>query len=177
MNPAEVAGFPGKVRGDFLGLQSQLSKYVVKNELSIVYAKAFAAKALQLANKMNPADRASVSELIEATVQNSQLLTFYGEQMVTQCTTTNYANRSRGGGVDVKAIFFSFNFSGEETQMAHSKSECSSYSRSTSVGEASALSSRIGSIDYLVAQQWKQWGLLQLETPAPFYPTWGLPYN
>lgn len=178
-NPEEVEGFGQKTASDYASMQKGLLNYVKQNETTIVYAKLFAAKTLQLALKLSYDDLQSVRSTISATVQKAQLLTFYGRQDVVSCVTTNYADRDAKASFSIKSILFNLNMNSDAKQLAYRQEICDGSTHQAAVSEAAILSGRIGQADSLIEYYDQQLGLKEVqESHAPFYPTWGLPaYN
>lgn len=172
LNPEAVAGFPTKVALDFKKLQKNLKEYVKENELGIVYLKAFAAKTVELATKLDSKNRMQLSSLVHTIVQKAQLLTFEGGQSISHCITTNYANRESSEHLSILA---SFKYGASDKLLAHSEKQCTYSSNSTKVSEVEFISANIYTVDLILKHYNEKLGLMELqESAAPYYPTWGL---
>lgn len=175
-NPEEVSGFPRKTANDFRKLQSDLVSYLKANELSIFYAKIFAAKSIQLAAKSSAQELNSVIEFIAITYKNVAQFSFVGEQHINTCTTTNFANTFTAEGLKISGIF-SLNLSQSEEQFAHSESSCATSVKQFAAAESHVISERLFVADLALRAQLKNLSLIQLNATAPEYPTWGSPYT
>jgi hypothetical protein len=176
-NPQEVDGFSAKISSDFRTLQSKLIQFVVSNENSLAYAKAFALKTAQLAVKLSPQDRKNLLPLIKTTIQFSQELKFFGAQSILKCVQTNYADRSSSENYNLGGLLLSFGLSKQEDQTAHTTQNCSSSVATTETSESILISSKLNRLDVLIASYQKQLGLLEVvETKAEPFQTWGSPH-
>lgn len=177
-NPEAVAAFPAKVSSDFQKLQKNLTEYVKENELGLVYIKAFAAKTVELATRLNSNDRTKLTPLVHSIVQKAQLLTFWGAQSISHCITTNYTHRKNSENVSMLLSFrlgLTGHFKKINEQMAHTEKACTHSSAKTKVSEIELISAKIFIVDSILKQYNEKLGLMEIqESKAPYYPTWGL---
>lgn len=174
-NPDDVAEFPTKIASDFRVLKENLVKYVRDNELALVYAKVFAAKAVQLSTLISVEERASLRSSIHTLVQQSQLMNFLGVQSILSCVTTNYTNRSNSSSFNMTGLFFKIGAESNSDYLAHSVKTCDpAISKYAEVNEMVAASANIYKADMLIKHYYKQFGLKEvMDSPDYFYPTWG----
>jgi len=177
MNPEEVNQFDSKEQAKLKQLKNDLTKYVQKNELAIVYTKALAAKALQLMVKMNESDRLQVEKVVDQATQKVRRFSFSSSLQVERCILTSYASYTDSANVSASALLGMIGFSlGEEnTHYGYNEKQCSASERISNMSSDEILSARISSIDFIIDETEKALSLSRLvESHAPFYPTWGL---
>lgn len=178
VNPQEVAAFPAKVASDFQKLQKNLTEYVKENELGLVYIKAFAAKTVELATRLNIKNRTQLASLVHSVVQKAQLLTFWGAQSISHCITTNYAHREKSQKIKMLLsldLLLTGHYNSNDKQLAYTEKQCSQSSAKAKVSEVEFISARIFIVDSALKHYNEKLGLMEIqESKAPYYPTWGL---
>lgn len=135
LNPADVANFPLKIQSDLNTLKLNVQKYILNNLEEIFYLKYFAMiyfRTLTLTDHPNQVTSMSTFSLMK---QKTNSITFGGQQYITACVKTEYANHSksfdRGAEVSLPGILgfilpFHLGFSETETHQyfAYSESQC-----------------------------------------------------
>ncbi len=173
LNAEEVEGFGRKEARDLSSLQRDLRSYLEKNESEIYYAKILAAKAIQLATKLDLATISEIQPLLAKTAQRVSQVSFIGVQGVLVCTTVDFAARKDEAGLKIKSLFFSLNLGEETEHFAHQETECASRDNVAQVSESEIYSVDLMLADQSIEAQSEILGLKLLKKEAPVYPTWG----
>ncbi len=175
-NSEEVRRFGAKKEREFRKLKNDLEDYVREHSSSIFYAKAFAAKALQLATKTSESDFKSLYPLITKVAQEATVLSFKAEQEIVSCLSIYHPARSTNNGLSLDLLIFSLSFTDESQALAYEETSCDgTISRNVEVTDENA-SAMFGYGDYLIDHYARQLSLKALLQEAPTYPSWGLPY-
>jgi hypothetical protein len=172
-NSEEVYAFSTKKQRSFAKLQKQLKAYIAKNETDIFYSKVFAAKALQLAAKMNVENIQEVYSLVTKTAQQVEVISFLGVQNISECIETNHAARVDGLSASLKGFLLSFNVGDKTTYNAYEETSCENSVNAYKVNENDIASFELRVADENLIIEGKNLSLKMLKATAPTYPTWG----
>lgn len=170
-NPEEVAAFSHQQADEFKTLQKKIKAYVKKNETKIIEAKMFAARALQLTNKL-PVDQISqIYAMAAKTAQRVSIVSFEGSQNIIHCTRLKHERSSNSTKVKF-GMFFSW-LSAEESTKHHSYTERSCETSTVNVSVVADSSYDLMLADQSISDEMDKLSLKLLKVEAPYYPTWG----
>lgn len=175
-NPLEVASFSSIKKRDFQQMQKNLQAYAKKFETEIYYSKMFAAKALDLASKVDANNFQNIYDLVMKTAQRVSQISFAGVETYTNCVHSNYVEKSEETSAWVRGLI-GLSYKESSKQMAHSEKFCEDETIEHSQLADVFDSADLMSADRTLSYQIKKLGLKFVTTVEPEeFPTWGSPY-
>ena len=177
LNSFEVANFPAQVAQKFNSLKKSLKEYIQENQSGITWAKAYAAKALQLSIKLAPERQSIYLPTLKRLAQRVQFINFIGIQEINHCIITHTISKNNSQSFGLDSFILSASYKKSEKYKAHEQQECTKQQKTVEINSQELANIKMLQLDVAIDTSLKILGLQEVtNTTDSNFQTWGLPY-
>jgi len=177
LNSSEVAHFPTQIAQKFNSLRKTLKEYIQENQDGITWAKAYAAKALQLSIKLAPEKQSIYLPTLKRLAQRVQFINFIGIQEINHCIITHTISKNNSKSFGLDSFILSASYKKSEKYKAHEQQECTQLQKTVEINSQELANIKMLQLDVAIETSLKILGLQEVtNTTDSNFQSWGLPY-